>query len=164
MTPSRGIENLSTSQPQSRLHGDREGFVRLPAHVLAQTCNHVPRILPNQASVLLAGDSDPFPWLCWRQDQQASGSFFLMEDCHPGMLLLLHMFGGFSNGSDGKESACNTGDPGSIPGSERSLGEGNCNPLQYSCLENPTDRGAWWACKESDPTEQVVTHLGNRTT
>ena len=45
----------------------------------------------------------------------------------------------------GKESACNVGDPGSIPGSGRSPGEGNGNPLQYSGLENPTDRGAWWA-------------------
>ena len=43
---------------------------------------------------------------------------------------------GFPGGSDGKESACNTGDPGSIPGSGRSPGEGNGNPLQYSCLEN----------------------------
>ena len=48
-------------------------------------------------------------------------------------------------GSDGKESACNAGDLGSIPGSGRSPGEGNGNPLQYSCLENPMDGGAWWA-------------------
>ena len=47
--------------------------------------------------------------------------------------------------SDGKESACSVGDPGSIPGSERSPGGGHDNPLQYSCLENPMDRGAWWA-------------------
>ena len=45
-------------------------------------------------------------------------------------------------GSDGKASACNEGDPGSIPGSGRSPGEGNGNPLQHSCLENPMDRGA----------------------
>ena len=51
---------------------------------------------------------------------------------------------GFPGGSDNKESACNAGDPGSIPGSGRSLGEGNGNSLQYSCLENPMDRGAWW--------------------
>ena len=48
-------------------------------------------------------------------------------------------------GSFGRESACNTGDPGLIPGSGRSPGEGNGNPLQYSCLENPTGRGAWQA-------------------
>ena len=49
----------------------------------------------------------------------------------------------FPRGSDGKASACSAGDPGSIPGLERSPGEGNRNPLQYSRLENPMDRGAW---------------------
>ena len=49
----------------------------------------------------------------------------------------------FPGGSDGKASACNAGDPGLIPGSGRSPGEENGNPLQYSCLENPMDRGAW---------------------
>ena len=52
---------------------------------------------------------------------------------------------GFPGGPDSEESACNTGDPGSIPGSGRSLGEGNGYPLQYSRLENPMDRGAWQA-------------------
>ena len=47
--------------------------------------------------------------------------------------------------SDAKASACNAGDPGSIPGSGRSPGEGNGNPLQYSCLENFMERGAWQA-------------------
>ena len=52
---------------------------------------------------------------------------------------------GFPHSSVGKESACSAGDPGTIPGSEISPGEGNGNALQYSCLENPMDRGAWWA-------------------
>ena len=52
---------------------------------------------------------------------------------------------GFSGGSEVKASACNAGDLGLIPGSGRSPGEGNGNPLQYSCLENPMDGGAWWA-------------------
>ena len=56
-----------------------------------------------------------------------------------------------------KNPPANAGDPGSIPGSGRSPGEGNGNPLRYSCLENPMDRGAWWAivhgvAKESDTT------------
>ena len=51
----------------------------------------------------------------------------------------------FPSGSDGKASVYNAGDPGSIPGSGRSAGEGNGDPLQYSCLENPTDRGVWLA-------------------
>ena len=50
---------------------------------------------------------------------------------------------GFPGGSDGKESPCNVGDMGSIPGPGRSPGEGTGNPLQCSCLENPMDRGAW---------------------
>ena len=50
---------------------------------------------------------------------------------------------GFTCSSVGKESACNAGVPDSIPGSGRSPGEGNGNPFQYSCLENPIDRGAW---------------------
>ena len=55
---------------------------------------------------------------------------------------MILIFLGFPGGSDGKASACNVGDPGSIPGSGRCPGEGNGNPLQYSCLENPMDRGA----------------------
>ena len=52
---------------------------------------------------------------------------------------------GFPPSSVSKESACNAGDPGSIPGSGRSPGAGNGNPLQYPCLENPMKRGAWQA-------------------
>ena len=50
---------------------------------------------------------------------------------------------GFPGSSAGKESACNAGDPGLIPGSGRSPGERNGNPLPHSCLENPMNRGAW---------------------
>ena len=56
---------------------------------------------------------------------------------------LYYTLWGFPHGSDGKESASNERDPGSIPGSERSPGERKGNPLQYSCLENSRDRGAW---------------------
>ena len=52
---------------------------------------------------------------------------------------------GLPGGSEVKASGCNVGDLGSIPGSGRFPGEGNGNPLQYSCLENPMDGGAWWA-------------------
>ena len=63
---------------------------------------------------------------------------------------------GFPGISAGKESACNAGDLGLIPGLGRSPGEVNGNPLYYSCLENSTDRGGWWApwaYKESDTIE-----------
>ena len=52
---------------------------------------------------------------------------------------------GFPSGSDSKESACSAQDPSSIPGLGRSPGEGNGYLLQYSCLDNSMDRGAWWA-------------------
>ena len=64
-------------------------------------------------------------------------------------------FQGFPHNSVGKESACNSRDPGSVPGSRRSPGEGNGNPLQYSCLENPMDRKAWRA------TVHDVTRVGH---
>ena len=61
----------------------------------------------------------------------------------------------FPGGSDGKESAYNAGDLGSIPGLGRSPGEGNGNPLQYSCLENPMDRAACWATVNSVAKSQT---------
>ena len=65
-------------------------------------------------------------------------------------------------GSDGKESACNVGELGSIPGLGRSLGEGNDNPFQYSCLEISIDRGTWQAtvheAAKSNTTEQLSIH------
>ena len=66
---------------------------------------------------------------------------------------------GFPGGSEVKASAWNAGDLGLIPGLGRSPGEGNGNPIQYSCLENPMEGGAWWATvhgvAESDTTEQI---------
>ena len=59
-------------------------------------------------------------------------------------LHILYITWGLRGGSDNKESACTAGDQGLIPGSGRSPGEGSGNPLQYSCLENSKDRGAWW--------------------
>ena len=73
--------------------------------------------------------------------------------------MYIYSFLGFPGCSDSKASACNVGHPGSISGLERSPGEGNDNPPQYSCLEKSMDGGAWWATvhgghKESDTTEQ----------
>ena len=64
---------------------------------------------------------------------------------HVKHLLKLIECTGFPGGSDGKASACNVEDLGSIPGLGGSHGEGNGNPLQYTCLRNPMNRGAWWA-------------------
>ena len=74
----------------------------------------------------------------------------------------------FSGGSVVEESSCYAEDPGSVYGSGRSPGEGNGNLLQYSCLGNPMDRGAWratyspWGCKESDMTELLNLHQPQR--
>ena len=64
---------------------------------------------------------------------------------HGKILFVPTVFSDFPSSSEGKVSAYNGGDLGSIPGSGRSPGEGNGNPLQYSCLENPMDGGAWEA-------------------
>ena len=72
--------------------------------------------------------------------------YALIYDISFSVSYLLHSvftLPGFPGGSDGKVSAYNAGDPGLIPGSGRSSGEGNGNSLQYSCLENPMDAGVW---------------------
>ena len=78
------------------------------------------------------------------RDQIANIRWIIEKARIPEKHLLL-LYWDFPHSSVGKESACNAGDRGSIPGSGRSPGEGNGNPLQYSCLENPMDRGAWQA-------------------
>ena len=77
------------------------------------------------------------------------------------ILTWLHLEWGFPGDSDSKKSACNAGDLDLIPGSGRSPGKGNGNPLQYSCLENSMNRRAWWATvhggrKTLNMTEQVT--------
>ena len=72
--------------------------------------------------------------------------YFIYQLRITGFLELeMTLFTGFPGGSEDKASFCNAGDAGSIPGSGTYPGEGNDNPLQYSCLENPVDRGDWWA-------------------
>ena len=73
------------------------------------------------------------------------GQFFSFGECPMG----------FPDDSVGKNMPANAGDAGLIPGSGRSPGEANGNPLRYSCLGNPMDREAWWATKEWDMTQQL---------
>ena len=96
------------------------------------------------SSLILLEESSPSLW--WFSHRSVLSSTQLYSDLqvtqHDSLEFFLHSF---HAGSDGKESACSVGDLGSIPGSGRSPGEGNGNPLQCSCLENPMDGGAWWA-------------------
>ena len=69
--------------------------------------------------------------------------FLFSSEKYPEVELVIYM--GFPCSSVSKESACNAGDPGSIPGLGRSHGQGNGHPLLYSCLKNPRDTGVWWA-------------------
>ena len=82
-------------------------------------------------------------------DSARSGQQLVLKICAKERLSVylqsLRAFNCFPGGWDGKESACNAGDLGLMPGSGRSPGEGNGNPLQYFCLENSTVRGAWQA-------------------
>ena len=87
-----------------------------------------------------------------QEGQWVHGAVLLRQHVVVSLLFLYLIFmtcseytWGFSGGLDGKESVCNAGDLGSIPGLGRSPGGGNGNPLQYSCLENSMDRGAWQA-------------------
>ena len=89
-------------------------------------------VTPIQAIMLLSEGFLPFSRGSSTQNHQSQS--LAAEIC---------LFGLWYGGSEVKASACNAGDPGLIPGLERSPGEGNGNPLQYSCLVNPMDRGAW---------------------
>ena len=120
------------------------------------------RILEWVAMPSSRGSSQPRDWICILH-VTCTGSWLLYHWCHLGCPVcttvpshrLAHLqlqlqrkrviFLQIGNvKSDGKESACNVGDPGLILGLGRSPGEGNGNPSQYSCLENSTDREAWW--------------------
>ena len=94
---------------------------------------------------------------CWRSHLNTTERLHFHFTYLIGKLILK---GHFPGGSDGKKAACNEGVPGLIPGLGRSSGEGNGNPLQFSCLENSMDRGGYspWCCNESDMTEHV-THI-----
>ena len=78
-----------------------------------------------------------------------------MQSWKDAINIQIYIFLGFPGGSDGKESACNARDPDSIPGSGRSPGEGKGHPVQYSCLENSMDRGAWQATVHGVPKNQT---------
>ena len=90
------------------------------------------------------GNGDPLQCSCLENPRDGGAwwaALYGVAQSQTGLKRLSSSSSSSPGGSDGKASAYNAGDPGSIPGSGRSPGEGNGNPLQYSCLENPMDRG-----------------------
>ena len=90
---------------------------------------------------------------------------FLKTINHKRNTRVYFLYPGFPGGSDSRDSACNAGDLGSIPGSWRCPGGGHGNPLQSSCLENPMDRGVWWVAvhrvaKSQSWLKWLSTHMG----
>ena len=83
-------------------------------------------------------------WSCWEKGTVFPQGTVEKKRCSSEWSYEYPTWDSFLGGWDDKESACNAGDLGSIPESERSPGGGKGNPLQYPCLENPMDRGAWW--------------------
>ena len=95
----------------------------------------------NQSTSVLENSLEKATGWCVQKAQWSNALGFYFKDSYAALLTSQD----FPGSSVSKESPCSAGDPGSIPGWGRSHGEGNGNPLQYSCLENPMDRGAWWA-------------------
>ena len=92
----------------------------------------------------------------------------LSTNCMPSteqyaFILILSLKQGFPGGSDGKESTCNAGDPSLIPGLRNSPGKVNSYPLQYSCLGNPMERGAWYATVHGITKSQTQLRLSMHT-
>ena len=114
--------SFSTSPPS-----ERSGFISMSVYSHCMNCVQTPVHTKPTAHRWLHAEAAIRP---------PELTYLITKGLHPW---------GFHGGSDGKECACNAGDAGSIPGSGRSPGEGKGCSLQYSCLENPMDRGAWRA-------------------
>ena len=128
------------------------------ASLVAKRLKHLPPM--RETRVRSLGQEDPLekkmvahssilawriPWMEKPGRLQSTGSQRVGHDWVTSPSLIQSARSGFPSGSDGKESACSAGDPGSIPGSGSSPGEGNSNLLQYSHLENPMEREVWRA-------------------
>ena len=106
-------------------------------------------------------------WITWADSRMHSvsklSSSIAIKHTYFNITVVLYYILGFPRSSVGKESPCNAGDLGSIPGTGRSSGEGNGHPPQYSCLENPMDGGSLWATvhevTESDMTWRLNHHI-----
>ena len=111
-------------------------------------------LVPGSGRCLGEGNGNPFQYSClknlmdrgawWATVQRVAKRWTGLSMSKVNIAAICKLWA-FPGGSDGKESICIAGDPGSIPGSERSPGGGNGNPFQYSCPENSMNRGAWRA-------------------
>ena len=118
---------------------------------MAQTVKRLPIMRETQGSIPESGRSsgegngNPLQYSCLENPMDRGAWRATVHGVTKSRTQLGDFIFTLIHSSVGKESACSAGGLGSIPGSGRSPGEGNGNPLQYSCLENPMDRGAWWA-------------------
>ena len=152
--PSPALCGCSPGQDVSRAKLGKDSATSW-AFLILKTLSHVrlvvwhletsPHVLNRVLWVFLVEGSAQFKILHQSQRWKSLPSFLFTLFSSPFHFFLLR-YSDFSGGSDSKASAYNVGDPGSIPGSGRSPGEGNGNPLQYSCLENPKDGEAWVGC------------------
>ena len=138
MTPCEILEQQISAFLMVTIRGLPGRFFRLPRkHPPRQLSSLSSRLLCAQQVLTSCSRQQSLPAPAWRV-------WVCTKEPFPRCLLRLAVSwlkSGFPGGSDSKESTCNAGDPGSIPGSGRCPGEENGNPLQYSCLGNPMDRG-----------------------
>ena len=137
---------------QSRILGWVSTFKKTPGDLLDPGIEHESLVSPALAgkffTLLLPGKPHEYEWQpfnkCWLLFCYYMEVRLVLKKLKMKKIIKIMQIG-FPDGSDGKEYACNARHPGLIPGSGRSLGEGNGNPPQYPCLENQMDRGAWQA-------------------
>ena len=129
---------------KAAVHGVAEGRTRLSDFTFTFHFHALEKEMATHSSVLawrIPGTGEPGGLLCMGSHRVRHD----WSDLAVAVAVALSFKAGFPDGSEGKASACNVGDLGLIPGSGIFPGKGNCNPLQYSCLEHPRDGGAWWA-------------------
>ena len=139
-----------SQQPATRCSADLTGCDTLCLEIASDPASwraRFHRTVPPGLQMLIAGPGCHLCFWCmaYRWEVTPCLSWTNLIEWFTELKLTLSSLLGFPGGSEVKASACNVGDLDSIPGLGRSRGEGNGNPLQYSCLVNPMDGGAWWA-------------------
>ena len=128
---------IAEKRREAKDKGEKERYTHLNAEFQRIARRHKKAFLSDQCKEITENNRMGKARNLLKKIRDTKGTF------HAKMGTIKDRMGNFPGGSDGKASTVNEGDLGSIPGSGRSPGEGNGNPLQYSCLENPMDEGAW---------------------